>query len=140
MRDGVHVFPVRVYYEDTDAAGVVYYANYLKYAERARTDLLRILGIEQSRLAEAESLVFVVSRCAADFRRPAHLDDELEVRTRIAGVGRASLEADQAVWRDAVELVRMQVRIACVRRGGSERAARIPEGIRASIESLRCVN
>lgn len=136
LADGIHRFPVRVYYEDTDAAGVVFYANYLKFAERARTDLLRIVGIEQSRLVERESLIFVVSRCAADFLRPARLDDDLEVRTRVVGVKAASLQAEQTVWRDDDELVRMDVRIACVQHGGAGRPARIPEEIRTSFQTL----
>lgn len=136
LAEGIHRFPVRVYYEDTDAAGVVFYANYLKYTERARTDLLRIMGIEQSRLAERDSLIFVVSRCAADFLRSARLDDDLEVRTRVLAVKAATVEAEQTVWRDDEELVRMNVRIACVRRGGAGRPARIPGEIRALFQPL----
>jgi acyl-CoA thioester hydrolase len=131
-----HVFPVRVYYEDTDAGGVVYYANYLKFAERARTDLLRILGIEQSNLAKNEGVGFVVRRCAADFLGAAHLDDKLEIRTRLAAVKGASLEAEQIISRDGAELVRMDVCVACTNIAGNGRPARIPAEIRSSLQTL----
>jgi acyl-CoA thioester hydrolase len=80
-----HELAVRVYYEDTDAAGIVYHANYLKFAERGRTELLRSLGFDHRRLAQAHGLVFAVARCAIDFMRPARLDDLLHVRTEVAG-------------------------------------------------------
>src|SRR5262249_19258454 len=92
-----HVFPVRVYYEDTDAAGIVYYANYLKFAERARTEMLRAHGFEHGGIGAG--LAFAVRSCAVDYLRPARLDDALEVRTRITRVGGASLEADQDICR-----------------------------------------
>ena len=75
--DGVHVFSMRVYYEDTDAAGIVYYANYLKFAERARTEMLRALGTDQSRLAAEQGIAFAVRRCTADYLKPARLDNRL---------------------------------------------------------------
>ena len=78
VADGVHVFPVRVYYEDTDAGGIVYYANYLKFAERARTELLRIAGITHSDLMAESGVAFAVRHCAADFIKPARLDDPLD--------------------------------------------------------------
>jgi acyl-CoA thioester hydrolase len=137
VRDGVHVFPVRVYYEDTDAGGVVYYANYLKFAERARTDLLRVLGIEQSHLAGEAGLVFVVRRCAADFLRPARLDDGLEIHTGVTDVKGASVDMSQSVRRNGDELVRMEVRIACMKRADPGRPARIPQGIRSAFEAWR---
>ena len=140
LTDGVHVFPVRVYYEDTDAGGVVYYANFLKYAERARTDLLRNLGVEQSRLAADRAIVFAVRHCSTDFLRPARLDDLLEVHTRILGVKGASVEAEQRVRRKGAELVRMTVRLACVSRSGAARAVRIPASLRASLEDLSNVS
>lgn len=137
MHGGIHVFPVRVYYEDTDAGGVVYYANYLRFAERARTDLLRILGVEQSRLAGDEGLVFVVRRCAADFLRPARLDDGLEIHTGVVDVKGASVELNQSVRRNGDELVRMDVRIACMKRTDPGRPARIPKAIRTAFEAWR---
>ena len=122
--DGVHVFPLRVYYEDTDAAGIVYYANYLKFAERARTEMLRALGTNQSRLAAEQGIAFAVSRCTADYLKPARLDDRLEVHTRVTEVGGASLSADQAVKGEAGELVRLDVRLACTNPAGRHCARR----------------
>lgn len=132
LRDGVHIFPVRVYYEDTDAGGVVYYANYLKFAERARTDLLRFFGIEQSQLP----VVFVVRRCDADFRRPAHLDDLLEVHSWVTEVKGASLDVEQRVRRDGEDLVRLSVRVACVDLNAGGRPARIPADVRTLLDNL----
>lgn len=129
--------PVRIYYEDTDAGGVVYYANYLKFAERARTDLLRILGIEQSHLSDEAGLFFVVRRCAADFLRPARLDDGLEIHTGVTDVKGASVDMNQSVRRNGDELVRMEVRIACMKRADPGRPARIPQEIRAAFEAWR---
>lgn len=140
VHGGIHVFPVRVYYEDTDAGGVVYYANYLKFAERARTELLRLLGIEQSRLAGEAGLVFVVRHCAADFLRPARLDDGLEIHTGVTDVRGASVDLSQSVRRNGDELVRMDVRIACMKRADPGRPARIPQGIRAAFEAWRDVS
>ncbi len=95
-----HVFPVRVYYEDTDTAGIVYYANYLKFAERARTEMLRAAGIEQRVLAEETGVAFAVRSCSADYLAPARLDDLLEIRTRVAGLQGATIEMEQSVTRD----------------------------------------
>ena len=83
IEGGEHVLSIRVYYEDTDAAGIVYYANYLKYAERARTEMLRLMGVEQSELAQSHGLAFAVRNCAIDYQRPAKLDDLLEVRSHL---------------------------------------------------------
>ena len=89
--DDGYRFPVRIYYEDTDAAGVVYHTNYFKFAERARTEMLRQLGIEQQALRAATGLAFTVRRCCADFILPARLDDDLVVVTRIIALGGASV-------------------------------------------------
>jgi acyl-CoA thioester hydrolase len=134
MDKGVHVFPLTVYYEDTDAAGVVYYANYLKYAERARTELLRDLGIEQSQLLAEAGLAFAVRSVAVDYLKPARLDDRLEVHSRLREVRGASIEADQRIRRGDVELVRIEVRVACVNISG--RPARVPAGARAKLEEM----
>jgi len=93
---GCHRCVFRVYYEDTDAGGVVYYANYLKIAERARTEMLRCLGVEQEKLRREAGIGLVVRRCTADFIAPARLDDELTVLTRLAAQGGAALELAQA--------------------------------------------
>lgn len=108
--------PVRVYYEDTDAGGVVYYANYLKYFERARTEWLRTLGFDQSRLAREWNLLFAVRSMEVDYRWPARLDDLIEVVMPPPIVRRASLDFEQAVRRvdDGAALCEARVRIACL--------------------------
>jgi acyl-CoA thioester hydrolase len=132
--DGAYLFPVRVYYEDTDAAGLVYYANYLKFAERARTEMLRRLGVEQERLRAETGLVFVVRRCTADYLLPARLDDDLVVVTRLKALGGASLDLDQDVRRGDAVLVRLAFQIACLGQGG--RPQRLPPVLRAALASL----
>ena len=131
--DGVHVFPVRVYFEDTDAVGMVYYANYLKYAERARTEMLRDLGFAHAKYMD-DGIVFTVRHCAADYVKPARLDERLEVHTRIVEVGGASLRADQVVKGEAGSLVRLGVRLACTTLSG--RPARIPKELRGTLKGL----
>jgi acyl-CoA thioester hydrolase len=121
------VYRLRVFYEDTDAGGVVYYANYLKFAERARSELLRAFGVSQKALAEAGGPIFTVRRVEADFLRPAYLDDELEVRTTVLAHGGARVAMGQVIGRDQEDLVRMRVEIACVNAKG--RATRIPEPV-----------
>ncbi len=106
--------PVRVYYEDTDVGGVVYYANYLKFAERARTEALRTLGIDQSDLMAQERVAFAVRECHAEYLKPAHLDDHLMIETRVARMGGASLTMAQRVRRADEVLVEMTVRLACM--------------------------
>ena len=132
--DGVYLFPVRVYYEDTDAAGLVYYANYLKFAERARTEMLRRLGVEQERLRAESGLVFVVRRCTADYVLPARLDDDLVVVTRLKALGGASLDLDQDVRRGDTILVRLAFQIACLGQNG--RPQRLPTILRTALTSL----
>jgi acyl-CoA thioester hydrolase len=130
-----HLFNLRVYYEDTDAGGLVYHANYLKYAERARTELLREAGIEQERLRREDGLMFVVRRMAAEFFGPARLDDELTVATRVARLDGASLELDQEVRRADRALARLMLKIACLGRDG--RPSRLPAAIKSVLASLR---
>lgn len=132
---GTHVWPVRIYYEDTDAAGIVYYANYLRYAERARTELLRSLGGEHRALMDTHGMVFAIRSCKADYLAPARLDDALEVRSRLLEVGGASMTAEQVVYRDARMLVRMEVRLACMGRDG--RAVRMPVPVRAALRAFQ---
>ena len=109
-------FPVRVYYEDTDAGGVVYYANYLRFMERARTEWLRSLGFEQDALLRDPGIVFAVRRVEADYLKPARLNDQLTVLVRVAQCRRASLTFDQEITRapDAQLLVRGLVQVACL--------------------------
>jgi acyl-CoA thioester hydrolase len=134
IRDGVHLYPVRVYYEDTDAAGLVYYANHLKYAERARTELLRLVGFEQERMRQETGTVFVVRHCRADYRAAARLDDDLVVWTRVAGAGAATLDLAQEIRRGDAVLVALEFQIACIGRDG--RPQRLPPALRAALESL----
>ena len=114
MQNEDHVMSMRVYYEDTDAGGIVYYANYLKFAERARTELLRSQGIENGELMRDDRVAFVVRECHADYIKPAKLDDVLEVRTRVTEISGASLHMAQDVVRDGNILVVMNVRLACM--------------------------
>jgi acyl-CoA thioester hydrolase len=105
---------VRVYYEDTDLGGVVYYANYLRFLERARTEWLRSLGYAQSELASAHGVAFVVRSIALDYLKPARFDDALEVTVEIGDVGASRIGLRQRVRRGAEDLVAADVDIACV--------------------------
>ncbi len=131
FRNGMHVFPVRAYFEDTDAAGVVYYANYLRFAERARTEMMRAIGVPHSGLMNEHGLVFVVHRCNVIYRRPARLDDALEVWSGNVEMTATGLWLDQVVRREGEELVAMRVRLACV--GPDERPVRLPDGLREAL-------
>lgn len=108
------VWPVRVYYEDTDAGGVVYYANYLKYMERARTEWLRAAGFEQDRLLAELGILFVVVEVSLRYHRPARFNDALEVTVVPVTAGRSRFEVAQSVRRDGVELVTGRVTAACI--------------------------
>ena len=115
MSDARFRWPVRVYYEDTDAAGIVYYASYLKFMERARTEWLRSLGFEHKELARTQGLLFVVARLDVHYRKPARLDDRLQVDARVSHVGRASFDMGQDVMReDGERLCDARVRIGCL--------------------------
>ena len=107
-------FPVRVYYEDTDAAGVVYYANYLRYLERARTEWLAALGYPLAELERGSRIVFVVRRLAIDYRAPARLADTLDVTVAVRTLRHASLEVRQDVRRGAATIADALVDLACV--------------------------
>lgn len=132
---GCFVLPIRVYYEDTDAAGVVYYANYLRFCERARTEWLRTLGFEQHRLLAEAHTAFVVRTLTADYVSSAGLDDALTVETRIRKLGRASLVFSQQVLRDGELLFDSLITIACVdiRR---KRPAALPSRLRTLLQNL----
>ena len=121
-------WPIRVYYEDTDAGGIVFYANYLKFFERARTEWLRACGIDQQRLAESAGIVFVVKRTSVHYSAPARLDDMIRVASRIERLGRASVDFHQEAWRDGVLLASGDIRVASVNRA-SMRPAGIPEPV-----------
>jgi len=128
-----HIFNLRVYYEDTDAGGIVYYANYLRFAERARTEVLRDLGVAQRELLEGEGLGFAVRRCVVDYFAPARLDEELQVHSVVRALGPASIDIEQSVRRvhedggDGGELVRLGVKLVVINKSG--RASRIPEDV-----------
>lgn len=122
------VWPVRVYYEDTDAAGVVFYANYLSFMERARTEWLRALGFEQTVLAAEHGIVFVVRSVAVDYLRPARFNDALETTVRLVNARGSVLELAQVVRRGGDALVTARVRVACVNTRGFK-PVRIPDAI-----------
>ncbi len=127
-----HRFALRVYYEDTDLAGIVYYANYLKFIERGRSEFVRALGIDQLEMKEARGLVFVVRRVEADYLSPARFDDRLEVLTSLEKIGGARLVMGQQVCRGGEPLFRAKVTLVLM--GAQGRPARIPADIRASLE------
>ena len=131
---GCHRCVFRVYYEDTDAGGVVYYANYLKIAERARTEMLRCLGVEQEKLRREAGIGLVVRRCTADFIAPARLDDELTVLTRLAAQAGAALELAQEIRRGEETLARLDSKIACIAANG--RPTRLPAPLLAALATL----
>lgn len=128
MTAAVFQHELRVYWEDTDAGGVVFYANYLKFLERARTEWLRQLGFGQERLRREQGLMFVVGETRLRYLRPARLDDWLRVTVQPLQIGRASLNIAQQAWRGDTLLTEGEIRIGCV---GAEdfRPARIPEAI-----------
>jgi acyl-CoA thioester hydrolase len=125
---------VRVYYEDTDAGGVVYHASYLRYLERARTEWLRDLGYSQASLKQEDSLLFTVVSMQMDFLRPAKLDDLLSVRGQARLSGGASVQFSQQVLRGEETLLTAQVRVACLE-SGSFRPRRLPTAVRGALES-----
>ena len=125
-------WPVRIYYEDTDSGGVVYYANYLKFLERARTEWLRAAGFEQSALAAVHNVVFIVRSIKLDYLKPARYDDRLAVSVEPREFGAARIEMRQAVRRGRDDLVTAQVEIACVNTA-SFRPVRIPGPVIAKI-------
>jgi acyl-CoA thioester hydrolase len=129
---GWHRHAVRVYWEDTDASGIVFYANYLRYTERARTEWLRRLGVNQSELLEETGTAFVVRHVSVGYRAPARLDDVLEVRSRLTELRPASLTLEQRVQRGEELLVQSSVQLACIDRQG--RPKRLPQRVRAALD------
>jgi acyl-CoA thioester hydrolase len=128
-----HRFEVRVYYEDTDLAGIVYYANYLRFIERARTEWVRGLGVDQVRLKAEAGIVFAVRRVEADYLAPARFDDVLTVETVVRAVTGARIVLGQDVWRDAIRLFVSEVTLVAMDAAG--RPARIPAEFRGRIGS-----
>ncbi|WP_439123076.1 tol-pal system-associated acyl-CoA thioesterase [Marivita sp.] len=127
----VHELRVRVYYEDTDMGGIVYYANYLRYIERARSDWVRSLGVDQNAMREEDGVVFVVRRVEADYLKSAKFDDELLVRTVVKAVTGVRLIMSQEVVRGDDLLFQAEVTVVCIGEGGAP--ARLPANIRRQI-------
>ena len=130
-----HVMSLRVYYEDTDAQGVVYHANYLRYAERARSELVRLLGISQRRLKDEQGLVFAIKRATIDYRAPARLDDLLEIHTGFSEIRAASLIAQQSIFSGSHLIVDIQVHVAMVSLA-TGRPARVPPEVKRPLLML----
>lgn len=126
-----HSVAIRVYYEDTDLAGIVYYANYLKFIERGRTEWVRSLGVDQGALRREVGIVFAVRRVEADYLRPAVFDDALVVTTRLLELGGARIELEQAVLRGEERLFVAKVVLVCLSDAGG--AVRLPAAVRAKL-------
>ncbi|MDG1084360.1 MAG: tol-pal system-associated acyl-CoA thioesterase [Planktotalea sp.] len=124
----MHEFALRVYYEDTDLAGIVYYANYLRFIERARTEWVRVQGIDQTRLKKEEGLVFAVRHLEADYLAPARFDDDLTVRTRVKQMTGARIVLNQDVMRGTDLLFSSQVTLVALTVDGQP--TRLPANIR----------
>lgn len=126
-----HRFTTRVYYEDTDLAGIVYYANYLKFIERARTEWVASLGVDQMALKAAKGIVFAVRRVEADFLRPARFGDDLVVETTLTGLSGARIVLEQEILRGGERLFLAVVTLVCLAEDGH--AARLPVELRARL-------
>lgn len=130
------VWPVRVYWEDTDGGGIVYYANYLRFMERARTEYLRHAGLHQSELLATHGLLFAIVSASIEYRRPARLDDELSVTCRIVSRSRATFSFSQEIFRGSLSgelLIEGQTRVACLE-AGTLRPRPLPDVLLAAIE------
>ena len=131
MTGASYTLSLRVYYEDTDAAGMVYHANYLKYAERGRSEMLRGLGFPHRRLGAEEGVGFAVRRAAIEYLAPARLEDALTVVTTLTGIGAATLSARQEIRREGELLADIDILVACIGRDGRPR--RLPSALRAAL-------
>ncbi|WP_309666626.1 tol-pal system-associated acyl-CoA thioesterase [Tabrizicola sp.] len=127
-------FAVRVYYEDTDLAGIVYYANYLKFIERARTEWVASLGVDQMALRSVEGIVFAVRRVEADYLRPARFGDDLVVQTRLLSIGGTRLVLEQVIDRGSERIFAAEVTLVCLSAAGG--AARLPANVRAKLQAI----
>lgn len=125
-----HVFPIRIFYEDTDMAGIVYYANYLKYIERARSDIVEQMGVDQRAMRD-EDVVFVITRVEADYLGAARFGDRLEVRTTHHAQGAARWLFDQDVYRGDDHIFRAKVIAVCMSTAGKPR--RLPAKLRSQL-------
>ena len=131
-----HRLNVRIYYEDTDAGGVVYHARYLAFAERARTELLRDLGVPHDEMARDEGLIFVVRRAEIDYLRPARLDEVVTIESVPLEMGAATVTLRQSFTAGERRVAVLEVQLACVR-GADGRPSRIPPRWRAAFEEVR---
>ena len=129
-----HTHPVRVYYEDTDLAGIVYYANYLRFIERGRSEWVRGCGVDQTSLKADKGIVFAVRKVDADYLKPAKYDDMLQVTTDLVALDGASIKLRQEVWRGEDRLFTAAVTLVCLADTGH--ATRIPADIRARLQPL----
>ena len=129
--------PLRVYIEDTDEGGIVYYVNYLKYLERSRTELMRTFGLERAAISD-KGWMFVVSDLSLTYRQPARLDDQVEATARISAVGGATIDFAQTVRRGEAMLVEGNIQIACVT-SDTVRAKRLDPTLRAQLEATLVV-
>jgi acyl-CoA thioester hydrolase len=134
IENGRHILPLRIYYEDTDAQGIVYYANWLRFLERGRTELLRTIGLEHSALREASGLNWVVRRCTIDYLKPARLDETIDIVTGCGEMRGASLDMIQEARRGEDVLVRAELLVACMSDGG--RPSRLPLQARNALERV----
>jgi acyl-CoA thioester hydrolase len=133
---GCHRHGLRIYVEDTDAGGIVYHANYLRYAERGRSEALRALGCPHAEMMRLYSRMFVVRRAELDYQRPAMLDDWITVETRTLMVSAARVKLRQTILREAEILARIGLDLACVTTAEG-RPARLPRAMRAALEAMR---
>jgi acyl-CoA thioester hydrolase len=122
------IWPVRIYYEDTDAGGIVYHANYLKFAERGRTEYLRARGYNHTEVLAEHKIILVVRHIEIDYRAPSRLDDQLEVRTTLMTLGNTSLMLDQAIYRGETLLADLKVTVVAISPNG--KAMRLPPQLR----------
>ena len=128
-----HSLPLRVYYEDTDAAGMVYHANYLKFAERGRSEMLRSLGFPHRKLGAEDGVGFAVRHASIDYLAPARLEDALIVDTTLTQIGAATLTVNQRIRRGEELLADLDILVACIGRDGRPR--RLPRALRAALVS-----
>ncbi len=131
----IHSLPVRVYYEDTDAGGVVYYANYLKYAERGRSELLRQIGFENTALLKKFDVLVVVKNLESDYRKPARLDDALILQTQVMQTRPVSVTMSQRVFRGDMIICDMKVTLVCVTIEG--KPTRWPDDFKSALDALQ---
>lgn len=122
-----HYHRLRVYIEDTDIGGIVYYANYLKFAERARTEMLRDVGLSHAKMIEMDGLLLAVRKCEAEYIKPATLDDDLSIETNIVELNGVRLKIAQRIMRDTEHLTQVNTEIVCVNKEG--RPVRFPASL-----------